>query len=174
MRICDRCGTALTDNTIFCWKCGKKVSNQVYYRNMNSVEINPEESNNKPQKSVLNKIVLLVCIVVVVIGIVKYITPKFSTEWAVDKACAEVKSEVYKDYGEVPRVSGEFIYRDGENYIIAVTYTVPSLDWEASCACLIYGYREDNCHLKRMTNELPHDYDYKDNLEELKALWALE
>ena len=96
-----------------------------------------------------------------------------STSWATEKACAEVKSDVYNTYGEIPRVSGNLIYANEPHYIIAVKYELPEFDWKGSAACHIYGYSESNCHLSGMTKEMAYNYDYKAHLDELKAMWAL-
>ena len=104
----------------------------------------------------------------------KYLLPKIDTSWVVDAAVAEVKSDVYRDYGEIPSLNGRIIYQDKQNYIVAVTYRIPEYSWKASCACRVYGYREDNVSVIGMTSEMPYDYDYRAHLEELKAMWGLD
>ena len=170
-RYCTKCGAALADGSMFCGKCGAKVNDSENFSASNNTQTNATTPVRKPAAIKWSSLFL---IVLVVIWGVRYFGPKVDTSWAVDKACAEVKSEVYNDYGEVPRVSGELIYKDGENYIIVVKYEVPGWKWEASCACLVYGYRESNCFVSRMTTEMSYDYNYKANLDELKALWALD
>lgn len=113
-------------------------------------------------------------VVILAFFIIKYVVPKVNTSWATDKACAAVKSEVYSQYGEIPRVTGEIVYRKGEHYIVAVKYELPDLGWKASCACLIYGYRKSNCVVSGMTNELPYSCNYDSRVDELKVLWGLD
>lgn len=101
-------------------------------------------------------------------------SPKTGTPWAINKACLEVKSEVYRGWGEIPTVSGEQIYQHDAYYIVAVKYELPKAGWEASYACLVYGHSEKGASVLYMTTEKAYDYDYEAKLEELKALWALE
>lgn len=174
-KYCTKCGAALADGSVFCGKCGAKVSDGENFSTSNSNQTKTQTNATAPtRKSVAIKWSSLSLIVLMVIWGIRYFGPKIDTSWAVDKACAEVKSEVYNDYGEIPRVSGELIYKDGQNYIVVVKYEIPGWDWEASCACLVYGYRESNCFVSRMTTEMSYDYNYKASLDELKALWALD
>lgn len=115
--------------------------------------------------------IILVIAVIVFIGY-KYVMPKIDKSWVVDAAIREVKSNVYNDYGEIPNIRGNVIYKSGQHYIVIVKYSLPELDWKGSCACHVYGYRKGNVFVNGMTNELPGDYEY--NTEELKAMWGIE
>lgn len=115
-----------------------------------------------------------IIIIFVAICTILYFGSKMDTSWAIDKACTEVKSDVYQNYGEIPKISGNIIYHEEQKYIVVVKYEIPRLGWKASCACLVYGYREDNCYVTNMTAEMSYNYNYEDNLEQLKALWALK
>ena len=175
-RYCTKCGAAISEDSRFCGKCGAEVKSSGENVPPPNGSFFPKSTNTSAtaRKPVAIKWSSLIVVVILVIWGVRYFGSKIDTSWAVDKACAEVKIEVYNDYGEVPRVSGELIYKDEQNYIVAVKYEVPGWDWEASCACLVYGYRESNCFVSRMTTEMSYNYNYKANLDELKALWALD
>ena len=123
----------------------------------------------KKIKLVLACIVMAGLILIALFGIFSSISNKQS--WDEAAACKEVKSIVYKSYGEIPEVSGERLWKDGQNYIVIVKFKIPDIGWEGSYACHIYGYGEDNNFLKDRTREL--SYGYKYDTEELKALWAL-
>lgn len=114
---------------------------------------------------------VIATVIAIVFLISRHISPSLDDSWAVDKACTEVKSEVYQTYGEIPSLTGSVLYNKDQHYIVLVKYRVSGWDWEASRVCHIYGYGEDNCHLNNMTKELAYDYSY--NIEELKALWAI-
>lgn len=98
--------------------------------------------------------------------------PKIDTSWVVETAVAEVKSDVYKTYGEIPIVEGRILYNNDQRYVVLAKYRLPEFGWEGSCACYVYGYREGNAFVSGMTNEMAYEYPY--NTEELKALWGIE
>ena len=127
-------------------------------------------STNTTAKPTASSIIFLIA-VLIFFGY-KYAWPKIDTSWVVDAACAEVKSQVYSDYGEVPRVSGNILYKNGQHYIVITTYRLSEFDWEGKIACHVYGYRKSNCYVTGMTNEMPENYHF--NTEELKALWGIE
>lgn len=174
-KYCTKCGATLAEFSVFCGKCGSKVNGS---NDFSASDNNHTKTQNNATTTTRNPVTIkwssLFLIVLVVIWNVRYFGPKIDTSWAVDKACAEVKSEIYNEYREVPQVSGKIVYKDGENYIVAVKYEVPGWKHQASCACLVYGYRESNCSVSRMTTEMSYNYNYKANLNELKALWALD
>lgn len=184
-KICYNCGNENIDEAKFCTKCGKEISERfssnslfkfIYYKLKEDIML------NKSSYIMFLKSFVIVCLIIVIGG---FITSKidFNDEntyivrtnlWAVEAACKEVKSDFYSSYAAIPEVDGELIYQDDQNYVVAVRYQVPEWGVKASCACLIYGYGEDNCFLYGMTNEMTYDYNYKENLEELKALWKLD
>ena len=127
-------------------------------------------SNNNGTRPNYFSVILLIA-VLVFCGY-KYVWPKVNTSWVVDAACTEVKSQVYSDYGEVPSVSGSILYKNGQDYIVIVSYNLREIDWEGKVACHVYGYRKSNCYVTGMTQELSKGYSF--NTEELKALWGLE
>lgn len=131
-----------------------------------------ENTNTTNNTSQINFYSIFVLIVALLFVGYKYILPRVDTSWVVDAAVAEVKSDVYSQYGEIPSMSGELIYKNGQDYIVIVKYTLPEWKWKASCACHVYGYRKSNVSVMGMTNEL--GYDYKYGTEELKALWGIE
>lgn len=175
MKYCTRCGASLTDTSIFCGKCGTKAQNEDNFSDLDNNQTKKQyHTSTTDRKTGAVKWSSLILIVLVIIWGVKYLGPQINTSWAVDEACREVKSEVYSDYGEIPQVSGELIYKDGEKHVVVVKYKIPGWSWEASCACLVYGYREGNCDVTKMTTEMPYNYNYKTNLNELKARWSLD
>lgn len=127
-------------------------------------------STNNARKPNYFSIILLV-VVLVFFGY-KYVWPKVNTSWVVDAACTEVKSQVYSDYGEVPSVSGSILYKNGQDYIVVVSYSLREFDWEGKVACHVYGFRKSNCYVTGMTQEMSKGYKF--NTEELKALWGIE
>lgn len=116
----------------------------------------------------------LILVVLLVIGGIWYFGPKVNTSWVVDEACTKIKSEVYNDWGEVAQVSGEVIYKKGQDYIVAVQYKLQGSSFQGSYACHVYGYRKNNCYVSSLTTEMPYAYDYEDHIDELKALWELD
>lgn len=128
-------------------------------------------STNNPEKTPNYFSIILLVAVLIFCGY-KYVWPKVNTSWVVDAACTEVKSQVYSDYGEVPSVSGSILYKNGQDYIVVVSYSLREIDWEGKVACHVYGYRESNCHVTGMTQEMAKGYKF--NTEELKALWGIE
>ena len=186
-KYCTNCGNENIDDAKFCVKCGKMIeTNQT--ESIKSKKI----YNNKWVKKLLMFILaayVILCVIAVICGISDGVkrAEEIRTEgfnntvgtigrnsWAEDLACKEVKSDIYSSYGEIPNLNGELIYQDGQYYVVIVKYDIPNWNWQGSCACLIYGYSEDNCFLYGMTNELSYDYDYRANLEDLKALWKLD
>ena len=115
---------------------------------------------------------IILLIAVLVFCGYKYVWPKVNTSWVVDAACTEVKSQVYSDYGEVPSVSGSILYKNGQDYIVIVSYSLREFDWDGKVACHVYGYRKSNCYVTGMTQEMSKNYKF--NTEELKALWGIE
>lgn len=112
-------------------------------------------------------------IAVLLIGYLIIYIPRLSTSWTVDEACNEVKSKVYNEYGVIPQVSGELIYKDRPNYIVVVRYEIPEWDYKASRACVVFGFRKNSGFVKGMTSEMSYNFDYEANLDEIKALWSL-
>jgi len=127
--------------------------------------------NNSNTESKPNMFSLVFLIAVIIFFCYKFIGPKINTSWVVDKACAEVRSQIYSDYGEIPSVSGKIVYKDGHEYIVVVSYDLHEINWEGKIACYVYGYRKSNCYVKGMTQEMPRNYKFK--TEELKALWRI-
>ena len=94
-------------------------------------------------------------------------------EWAIDEACTEVKGQVYSEYGEMPSgISGSILYKNGQDYIVIVSYKLKEFGWEGQVACHVYGYRKSNCFVKGTTKEMPKGYEF--GIEEIKALWRIE
>ena len=114
-RYCTKCGAAISEDSRFCGKCGAEVKRSGENAPPPNESYSPKSTNTSAtaRKPVAIKWSSLIVVAILVIWGVRYFGPKIDTSWAVDKACAEVKSEVYNDYGEVPRVSGELIYKDG-------------------------------------------------------------
>ena len=125
-------------------------------------------------KPTINPISLVALILILAFYGMRQFGPKLNTSWVVDEACTKAKSNVYQSYGEIPRISGQIIYQNQQNYIVAVKYSLPDGGWKASCACHVYGYRESNVVVLGTTNEMSYDYNYKASVEELKALWAID
>ena len=127
--------------------------------------------------SVLTALIALAAVVYLIYTIasagIHYFGPKVNKSWVTDVACTEVKSEVYKDFGEVPIVSGKILYQNDNHYIVAVNYQFQNEKWSGSVACHVIGYRESNCFVSGMTNDFDFDYDFSSRLDELKALWAI-
>ena len=127
-----------------------------------------ESTNSKTSPNYFSIIVLIA--ISVFLGY-KYVLPKIDTSWVVDVACTEVKSQVYSKYGEIPSVSGNILYENGQDYIVVVSYNLREIDWEGKVACHVYGYRKSNCYVTGMTQEMSKGYKF--NTEELKALWGI-
>ena len=136
---------------------------------MNNTNVS-QNSNTKQNQP--NYFAIIMLVVVIGFCVYKYVWPKINTSWVVDAACTEVKSQVYSDYGEIPSVSGSILYKNGQDYIVVVSYDLREIDWEGKIACHVYGYRKSNCYVTGMTREMPDDYRF--NIEELKALWSIE
>lgn len=106
-KFCTHCGQQIPEGARFCTKCGHEVS-----------PVNADQDNNitsKVERTGRNKgtsfkFSTVIILLLLVIWGIRYFGPKIDTSWAVDAACAKVKSEVYSDYGDIPRVSGELIY----------------------------------------------------------------
>lgn len=159
------------DDFVFCNKCGAKASNNV----AGSCDSgNHAKTHVVSRNNTSGKWLTMILVVFLVTRCIYYCAPKLNTSWAVDEACDEVKSQVYRDYGEIPKMSGKLIYKKGQHHIVVVKYEIPKWEIEWSRACLVYGYRESNCFVSKMTTENTADYDYKSKLEELKALWSLD
>lgn len=171
---CVFCGAPLAHDSKFCGNCGNQAVSNSDFSSLDAAQSADNSGTSSTTSTVRIKWSALIAIVVVLFWGIRNIGPKIDRSWAVKEACSEVKSDVYNTYGEIAHVSGDLIYRDGQHHIIAVKYSIPEFDWQASCACLVYGYRESNCSVTRMTNEMSYDYNYKANLEDLKALWALD
>lgn len=181
-KICYNCGNENIDEAKFCTKCGKIISDKC--------------SEKKNKYELIKKILIIglaayivLCIIAFICGIsdsIKEIEDRRTQEfndtigaigrssWAEDIACKEIKSDIYVDYGYIANVSGELIYQDDHNYVVVVRYEIPNWGWEGSCACLVHGYSVDNCFVNGKTTEMPYEYDYRANLDELKALWKLD
>lgn len=174
-RYCTQCGKLVPDEAMFCGECGHPIARNTESRETQQPQQNQSSSNTNAIRKKAAPITLstVICLILLVIWGIKEYAPKIDTSWAVECACTKVKSEVYKDYGEVPEVSGELIYKDEQDYIVVVKYELPEFGWEASVACHVFGFRESNCYVSGMTKEYSYNFDYKDDLDELKALWEL-
>lgn len=105
--------------------------------------------------------------------LIRLLGPKVSAHAVIEAACGKVKSTGYSAYGEIPECQGDVIYHDGDDYIVAVQYVFPELDWRASRACHVKAYEKDLISVVGMTQEYGYDLDYQARLEELRALWEL-
>ena len=117
------------------------------------------------------KLVLLLALAIY--WLIRLFGSNVSTRAVVGAACAKVTSTGYSAYGEIPECQGEVIYHDGNDYIVAVRYFFPELDWRTSCACHVKAYDKDLISVVGMTQEYGYDLDYRARLEELRALWEL-
>ena len=177
-RFCTQCGQQISDDARFCTNCGHAVADdnagQVNNISSGTEQKGKSDAQRKGASIRLSAVIILVLLIISVIRFCSSaVGTKNDTSWAVDAACKKVKSVVYKDYGEIPDVSGKLIYKDGEHYIVAVRYEIPDW-WDGSRACLVYGYEESNCFVEHVTTDMSYDCDYKARLDELKALWALD
>ena len=194
-KFCTQCGAVLEEGSRFCGKCGAEIHDGGIRSPQNGQTPGGAGASAAKNRTptIVWAILTSVCTFLILDSFIfkpdtnpvsGYVSPpaagkasaasKAGTPWAINKACLEVKSDVYQDWSEIPTVSGEQIYHNGANYIVAVKYKLPKSGLGGSCACLVYGYSEDNCFVSHMTTERAYDFDYEAKLEELKALWALE
>ena len=89
---------------------------------------------------------------------------------AIESAEKMVNHEVYRYLGLVPeRFDSEVIYKDGDNRLIQVRYSLDkSREWDGTCCVYTIGEYARNC-----TTIMGPGYDFKEDLAGTKALFGL-
>ena len=91
-KYCTKCGATLSDCSNFCAQCGAEIKRGGGYSTQNMDETQNNTGSTTPRKPPAIKWSLIIIILLVVIWGVRYFGPKVDKSWAVDKACAEVRS----------------------------------------------------------------------------------
>lgn len=81
----------------------------------------------------------------------------------------KVKQNVYMSLGIVPTdFKSDVIYRSGDKRLIEVKYGLTSTDWDGSYCVYTSGN-----YAMSTTQMMGADYDFKEHIEECKALFGL-
>jgi len=167
---CMFCDEPIEENNKFCTKCGKRVvTNEI--GNVNSSSQGEVFFNGSEKLSIIIGLVIM-------IGFALYLglipIPFQTSQVAQDAAKVSMKSRIYKDFGDIPKMESSVLYNKGDEYIVIVKYKVgEDLEFSGSCAVFVsasrdYGYVKDY-----ITNYHEYDFDYSDILEELKTVFEI-
>ena len=110
--------------------------------------------------------------IITIIGVIYIVFTLFgggSESKAIDAAEKHAKQSYYTVIGLVPEnYKSEVIYKDGDKRLIEVKTALEGYEWDATYCVYANGEYVVNC-----TTMMGSGFDCKDNLEELKALFAL-
>lgn len=122
-----------------------------------------ENNENKSKGISIGSIVFIICIV----GLFNiYVKPSMNVQ---KDAQAHVKQEVMRTIGiTATKFSSDVIYNKDGNKIVVVKYGIDSSGYDGS-QCLYY---KKNIYCDS-TKIMPVDYNYKENLEDVKAYFGI-
>lgn len=135
---------------------------------MENQNVNVQAASEKNSGIDLKKIL---SIVVVVIFLGALISNLGGLGGGSAKQAAEdkVKQNVYMSLGIVPTdFKSDVIYRSGDKRLIEVKYGLTSTDWDGSYCVYTSGN-----YAMSTTQMMGADYDFKEHIEECKALFGL-
>lgn len=118
---------------------------------------------------VLLKFVKIVLPLLAAVLLVANLLPSRVESTAIENAEKMVNQDVYRSLGVVPQsFDSEVIYKDGDIRLIQVRYSLDSDDWDGTyCVCAEGEYA------LRCTIMMGATYDFKENLQETKALFGV-
>ncbi|MDE7268272.1 MAG: hypothetical protein K2N89_12470 [Lachnospiraceae bacterium] len=128
-----------------------------------------ENTNQKSKKKAINGIICFLIGWLVVIFLFGGGTGKAEE---IEKAEKTVISLVTSRYGEIPTVEGK-VLKDIDNHVLVVVTFEVKIGNNIFDGSYLIDVSDTNQLIMRQSNEMPIDFDYEGNLEEIRALWGI-
>lgn len=174
---CTNCGKEIKAGSNFCENCGAAVTSQPAPAPAPAPE--PEQTGNSAgtaqkgkQGNFASGIISLAVIVGMILVIVNVGGLLFGNGKDIDAAEKKVLSLVTENYGEVPTVHGEVLKKVDNHVLVAVTFEVEMNGYTLDGSYIVDVRKKSHIAWK-WSKELPVDYDFEANLDEILAIWEI-
>ena len=180
---CTNCGKEIKAGSNFCENCGAAVTGQPASAPAPEPEPEqvrtPEQTGNSAgtapkgkQGNFASGIITLAVVVGIILVIVNVGGLLFGNGKDIDAAEKKVLSLVTENYGEVPTVHGEVLKKVDNHVLVAVTFEVEMNGYTLDGSYIV-DVRKKSHIAWQWSNELPVDYDFEENLDEILAIWEI-
>ncbi len=172
---CTNCGKEIKAGSNFCENCGAAVNDQSI-TTLASASGQADGVMGNVQNQQGNPIVSLVALIVLA-GIVVFLANalgfiSFGNEKDIEAAEKQVISFVTENYGEIPTVYGEVLEKIDYHVLVVVKFEVEVSGTQFNGSYLLDISNKNHIAWK-WTDELPVDYDFEANLDEILAVWGI-
>ena len=183
---CTNCGQEVEEGTKFCTNCGAALTSQptpsesqpetpVAQAEAPVVQQagNPAGNGTQPNGGLAGVLVRLAVVVVAILLVVNFGGALLGKKGGqTEVAEKKVISIVTSDYEKIPTVKSKVLKKVDDHVLVVVTYEVDvsGTTFDGSYLLDIYGR---NQIVRKISKELPIDYDYEASLDEIMAIWGI-
>lgn len=173
---CTNCGKEVKEGSNFCENCGAEIKNQstpmVEQADPPAQGKSGNTNTGDHHRSIASSIITLAVVVGIILIVLNAGRALLGKGKELKAAEKQVISLVTQNYGTIPAVQSEVLKDIGNHVLVIVKFEV-----EVSGTVLDGSYLVDvsdtNQIMLRRSDELPKDYDYEGNLDEIIAIWGI-